>query len=312
MKSLATARAPAAPPRAALYESHYLTATDPAGGHALWLRCTSLKRRGDKPRPTVWLTWFDRASPRPRAIRVTAPEPVEDPGVGWASSRFGELSPSGARGMIEDASWSLTWERLAPELPYLPARWMYDRPLPRSNGVALIPRATVHGTVTFEGQEPVSIDGWDAMLGHNWGSEHPDHWTWIHAAGLGADGSGWFDFALARVKLGPLLTPWLGGGALHLNARTHPMARRGRVRREVSGELTSIRLPLAGGLTLELEITAPAAATVSWDYASPSGRGRDVRNCSVADGRLILRDDGAEHVLELEGRVAVEHGSPAG
>ena len=42
MKNLATPRAPAAPLGAARDESHYLTATDPAGERALWLRHTAL------------------------------------------------------------------------------------------------------------------------------------------------------------------------------------------------------------------------------------------------------------------------------
>lgn len=311
MRSLATPRAPAAPIGAALYESHYLTATDPAGGRAIWLRYTALKRRGERAHPTVWLTWFDRSSSRPHAMRVTAPDPVEDPGGGWARSRLGELSPAGATGMVDGASWSLNWEPQAAELLYLPARWMYDRRIPRSNGAALIPLATVHGTVTLEGEDPVSLDGWDAMVGHNWGSEHADHWSWIHAGGLGEDRSGWFDFALARVKLGPLLTPWVAGGAIHLDGRTHRPARGGRVRREVRDGATVITVPLGGGARLELQITAPSAATVSWDYASPSGAGRQVRNCSVADAQLTVRSGGSEQALEIHGRVAVEHGSPA-
>jgi hypothetical protein len=311
VRSLARPRVPAAESGAALYESHYLTANDPAGGRALWLRYTALKRRGEPARPTVWLTWFDRSAARPHAIRVTAQEPLGDPGPAWSRSSLGELSPAGASGTIEGVSWSLEWEPRAPELPYLPAGWLYDRPIPRSNGAALIPLATVRGTLELAGAGTLNIDGWDGMLGHNWGSEHADHWTWIHAGGLGEDRSGWVDLALVRVGLGPLLTPWLAGGAVRLGGHTHRAARRGGVRHELHGETASIAVPLAGRARLELELTAPETATVSWDYASPRGPGRRVRNCSVADGRLTLRSDSGPRTLELEGRVAVEHGAPA-
>jgi hypothetical protein len=95
MRSLASPRAPAAPLGAALYESHYLTAADPAGGRALWLRFTALKRPGEPPRPTTWLTFFDASSGAPRALRMTAPEPLADPGGSWARSSLGEMGRLG-------------------------------------------------------------------------------------------------------------------------------------------------------------------------------------------------------------------------
>src|ERR1700733_2935118 len=155
MKSLATPRVPRAPIDAGLYESHYITATDPVGGRALWLRHTALKRPGLVAHPTVWLVWFDQSAPGPRAVRVTGPDPLADPGAAWARSPLGEISPEGARGAIEGASWELTWQGDAPEVPYLPARCMYDRKLPRWGGVALVPSATASGQLTLDGGEPV-------------------------------------------------------------------------------------------------------------------------------------------------------------
>jgi hypothetical protein len=70
-------------------------------------------------------------------------------------------------------------------------------------------------------------------------------------------------------------------------------------------------VPLAGGTKLGLTITAPPEATVTWDYASPSGGGRQVRNCSAADATLtVSRPDGVARSLEIPGRFAVEHGTP--
>jgi hypothetical protein len=310
MKSLATPRAPRAPIDVGLYESHYVTATDPAGGRALWLRHTALKRPGQVAHPTVWLVWFDQSAPGPRAVRVTGRDPLADPGAAWARSPLGEISSEGARGAIDGAAWALTWQGHAPEVPYLPARWMYDRRLPRSGGVALVPSATVSGKLTLDGGESVDLDGWDAMVGHNWGSEHADQWTWVHAGGLGDDRSGWLDLALARVKVGPVLTPWLAAGVVHLGGQSRAPARRGRVRREVDGQSTLLTVPLGGDATLELSINAPDRRTVRWDYASPAGLGRDVRNCSIADGRVRLTVKSGELSYEVQGRLAVEHGMP--
>jgi hypothetical protein len=310
MSDLASSRIPSAPLRAALYESHYLTAADPAGGRALWLRYTALKRPGEAARPTVWVTWFDRAAPGPLAWRVTGSGPLQTPGVGWSRSALGELGPDGARGSIAEVAWDLSWERRADELPYLPARWLYDRPLPRSSGVALVPAASVSGTLELPGGgSPVNLNGWEGMVGHNWGSEHADEWSWLHAGGLGADRAGWLDLILVRVRVGPLLTPWIAAGALCLDGRIRNITRRGRVRRQIDGVRTTVGVPLGAGATLELTVTAPSAASVRWDYASPRGGGREVRNCCVADASLRLLAPSGDRVLEVAGRFAVEHGT---
>ena len=146
---------------------------------------------------------------------------------------------------------------------------MYDRSVPRSNGVALIPSATVSGTLTLDGEEPARVDAWDGMVGHNWGADHADHWTWAHAGGLGPDRSGWFDLVWARIRIGPLLTPWIASGAVHLNGRTDVPARLGRARREADDERTAITVPLAAGGTFELTLHAPRRSTVGWHYESP-------------------------------------------
>jgi hypothetical protein len=310
MIALDRSRAAAASASAALYESHYLTAVDPDGGRALWLRYTTLKRAGEPARATVWLTFFDRSADAPRAWRVTAPEPLGDPGESWSRSSLGEIGPAGARGAIGDAHWELSWRPRAGELPYLPARWLYDHAVPRSNGAALVPAATAAGRLVLDGDE-VALDGWDAMVGHNWGAEHPHQWCWMHAGGLGDDGQGWLDLALVRIMLGPLVTPWIAGGALHLDGRAYAPAPLRHVSCDHAQGRTTVALALSPTATLGLLITAPEPATVRWDYGSPSGPGRSVENCSVADATLRLDGSTGTRSITLNGTVAVEHGAPS-
>lgn len=310
MNSLASPRAPAAPLGAALYESHYLTAADPAGGRALWLRFTSLKRPGEVARPTVWLTFFDSASDGPRALRVTAADPPADPGAGWARSSLGEIGPAGARGQVGDARFQVRWAPRAGEVAYLPARWLYDRPVPRSNGAALVPAASATGIVVLGGEE-VAIHGWEAMVGHNWGAEHAHQWCWMHAGRLGQDGRGWLDLALVRIRIGPVVTPWIASGAIDLDGRRYAPAPLRRVTCARDGERTSVRVTLSGGAAVTLDLRAPRQHTVTWDYASPSGPGRAVDNCSVADARIALETTGGTRSLTLKGAAAVEHGASA-
>jgi hypothetical protein len=253
-------------------------------------------------------------------MRVTAAEPLADPRASWVRSSLGEIGPAGTRGEIEDApavdrtasgrraSWDVRWEPRAGELPYLPARWLYNRPVPRSNGAALVPSATARGTLILDGVA-VQIDGWDAMIGHNWGSEHAHQWCWMHAGGLCDDGRGWLDLALVRIRLGPLVTPWIASGGVELDGRRYAPAALHRATCKRGGERTTARVPLSGGAAVAVELTAPRAHTVSWDYASPRGPGRAVENCSVADIRIALETNGDTRWLAATGRAAVEHGA---
>ncbi|HTU97325.1 MAG TPA: hypothetical protein VMF14_15865 [Solirubrobacteraceae bacterium] len=313
--SLSSPRAPAAPVGAALYESHYLTAADRAGGRALWLRFTALKRPGQPARLTTWLTLFDRAADGadvPRALRVTADEALADPGAAWARSSLGEFGPSGTRGELAadagPASWDLHWEPRAGAVAYLPARWLYDRSVPRSNGAALVPAASASGTLRLGGQE-IAIEDWEAMVGHNWGSEHARRWCWIHAGALGDDGRGWLDLALVRIGIGPVVTPWIASGAIEIDGRCYAPAPLRRAACERDGERTSLRVALTGEAAVTVELTAPRADTVTWDYASPRGPGRVVDHCSVADARIALETAGGTRTLEVAGMAAVEHGA---
>jgi hypothetical protein len=278
---LAKARAPF---EDGLYESHYLTATDPAGGRALWVRHTSLDGK-----PSVWATWFD---PEPHAERVELDEPLST--TDWPRCSLGELNATSARGNLGHHTWDLSWEPKAAPLPYLPAPWLYDRKVPRSNGAAVVPHAIAQGSYN-----DVRLDGWHTVVGHNWGHEHAEQWCWLHAVLP----TGWVDLVLVRIRLGRVLSPWIAGGGVSVDGtvrRTRP----GKVRLDVSGDRTMAVVPLRKGqVTLEVQ----GNHQVTWDYASPTGPGRTVRNCSVAAATVTL-DRRKE--WQLTGTVAVEHGHP--
>ena len=161
------------------------------------------------------------------------------------------LNASGSRGSIDGRSWDLSWHASAPPVPYLP-RMLYDRSFPRSNGVVLVPHGTVEGVFAEH-----DLTGWSAVVGHNWGAEHAHQWEWLH----GADGDDWFD--QLRVKPLPHL-PWLTVATTHIEGKT---------------EKHRTRLPVQVSWGVE----------VNWDYPSPSGDSKTVRNCSVATAVMDAR-----------------------
>ncbi|MGH2919050.1 MAG: hypothetical protein ACRDLS_10705, partial [Solirubrobacteraceae bacterium] len=130
----------------------------------MWVRYTAHKERGEPPHAHLWCTVFDSDRP-PLARRTASPAPLGVPASGeWARIDGATIAPGRAAGALEDCAWSVTWAGNAPELPYLPA-WLYARPLPRSNGVALVPSATFAGTVDV-GADRFDLAAWRGMVGH--------------------------------------------------------------------------------------------------------------------------------------------------
>ena len=302
-------RAPNAAIGARLYESHYLTAAAPEGGRAVWLRYTSSKEAGQSPRGMLWFTVFDGAATPLRRRTATPGALVTPPSGAWAEIDGAVIAPGRAQGALEDCRWALTWTGGSTALAYLPSERLYDRRLPRSGGAALVPSATFSGHLEA-GAESIDLNGWRGMIGHNWGSDHADRWIWVHVTGLGRrDPEGWLDMVLARMRLGPLLSPWLPAGALVLDGRVRrisagPGARGLRV--ELGAETLEVSLPHMPGGGLALATNSPAVSTVRWDYAGPGGGGREVRNCSISSARMTV---GGAPAFELGGTVAVEIGA---
>jgi hypothetical protein len=305
----AEARWPVVPTGRGHYESYYLRAVDPAGARGVWIRYTVSRAPGGTPTGQLWCTLFDRATPAPRAVRVEAgPATTGDAWIRLGDSTFGPAVIDGRAGA---ASWSLHCRDGRPLLEHLPRDWMYRARLPRTKLLSLSPAALFDGTVSVDG-EKVSLEGWPGMVGHNWGEQHAEEWLWLH--GLGFEGAGadtWLDVAVGRVRIGPVVTPWVANGAVCLDGERVRVGGLGRrVAVDASADRCSVRMPSVGG-SVTLTVTAPSEAFVHWDYADPDpGRpAHRVLNCSVADlTATVARGGSAPVELRATGTSAYEWG----
>jgi hypothetical protein len=141
------------------------------------------------------------------------------------------------------------------------------------------------------------------MVGHNWGSEHAERWVWLHAVGFDEAPGAWLDVALGRVRVGRLVTPWVGNGALALDGRRY---RLGGLRRRVSvdARVGALEAVLHGGdVVVHATVAAPAGQTVAFEYSDPGGGTHNALNCSISEVRLRVERPGRP-ALEL----ATAHG----
>ena len=230
-------RFPAVAPHKGHYESYYLRAADPAGGRSAWLRHTVFKRPGGPATGALWCTLFE-AGKEPRAVKQSLPDPRPGDWLTIGDSAFG---PRGAKGRAEalghSAAWELTFGPASAPLRHLPHPRLYDAPLPRTKTESPLPDTTISGRVEADG-ERWELDGWPGVIGHNWGAEHAERWIWLHGVGFDGAPDAWLDVALGRLKVGPLTTPWIANGALHLDGerrRVGGLGRRARVEARADG-----------------------------------------------------------------------------
>jgi hypothetical protein len=289
----ATARFPDVPASAGQYESYYLKACAPEGGRGLWLRFTVLKPPGGAAVGSLWCTLFD-ATLGPAAVKQTLPAGrLVRPAVGYLGIGESSFGPDRVVGRAaagdHEASWDIALAGDAVPLAHLGREWLYRGPFPRTKLSSPRPAIRSSGAVTVDGRR-VELDGWPGMAGHNWGTQHAERWVWLHGAFGGAGAGSWLDVAIARVRLGRLLTPWLATGALCLHGVRHALGGPGRWRStRVAEGVDGCDFVLAGrGVRVRGTVRAARKDLVGWVYADPDGGRHDAVNCSIATMSLTV------------------------
>jgi len=266
------------------YESFYLRAVDPQRPRGAWIRYTTHRRPGRARTGSLWCTYFDAGAAAAYAVKETLPDPRRGD---WIAIGDSTLGPGGARGSASgrgrSAAWDLTIAGGEAPLRHLPREWMYRARLPRTKLESPVPGATFDGLLQIGG-ERVEVRGWPGMVGHNWGAEHAAAWVWLHGTAFGEDA--WLDLSAGRLRVGPLLTPWIANGALKIDGRRLRLG--GPRPAKVDATPGSCRITVPGAV-----IEAIPAQTVAWPYADPKGGEHHSLNSSIAELRIEL-DDGRE------------------
>ena len=309
------ARFPGVGTKAGHYESFYVKACHPDGGLGVWIRHTVHKRPRAEPTASLWFTLFDANAEGPVAAKATYPATELRAGDGaYIRVDGAALEPGRARGGIAveglAASWDLAFADDSEPLRHLPYGWMYRAPLPRTKFLSPYANARYSGRVEVAGRE-LELRDWPGMVGHNWGAEHAERWTWVQGARLNGAEDSYFDMAAGRIRLGPWTTPWVANGLLVIDGDLHRLGGLDRVRStEIDDTPTSCAFELAGKeLSVRGRVQAPPKDFVAWRYADPDGGEHNTLNCSISDLELTVERPGGEaRRLETRGGAAYEIG----
>lgn len=314
--SRTAARFPSIGAEAAHYESFYMKASPPEGGRALWVRHTVHKRPGQAPTAAVWMTYFTANGRPPLAIKQQVGEQgLSIPRGSYIRVDESEIAPGRVTGEVaggeSSASWNLRFGDLREPFRHLPRGWMYERSLPRTKPLSPHPAVIFDGILEVGG-ERVDVEAWPGMVGHNWGSEHAESWIWLSGHDPSGSPDDHVDLTIGRVRLGPLLTPWIANGQVVIDGQAH---RLGGIERAFSTKVdaspTGAELRIPGkSVSVEGTIGAPAHRFVGWIYSDPKGGEHHALNCSVADLDLkVLGVAGGDRRMRAHGSAVYEFGT---
>jgi hypothetical protein len=293
--------------RAGHVESYFLKANEPGGARAVWIKFTVLAPIG-RPEAAVaevWAVAFDGRSGAHVAGKETFPiGRAELPRDRFRFEVGGSMLEGGAtRGRIraagagagagagaDEIAWDLKFDEGAPPLLLFPSEALYEvEAFPRSKLLSPHPDSRFEGRVSVGGAE-WRVAGWPGMQGHNWGRGHALRYAWAHVNAFRDAPGTVFEGFSAKVRLGPVATPYLS--LLFLRHRGRDFDFRG-IRQWLSRDVSVGRYFWAFAAESEDarlagRIEAPAEDFAGLTYEDPDGARAACLNSKIARARLEL------------------------
>jgi hypothetical protein len=299
-------------------ESWFVRANHPQRPQALWLKVTILAPLTGPAVAESWAIWFDGDAQRTIAHRFT--EPLECAALTASTLTTSRLSMRlgaqlGLEGRFEatpgadalSAALSFTAAGATPTGALSP----YPAPLlraafPKNKLVTPFPALRAQGRVEL-GAQSVSVEGWLAMQGHNWGPAHPFDYAWGHCE-FPADQTVVEGFT-GRIQVAGRTSPQLSALVVHRAGRTFRFDRlfdTWRQRATSDGGHWSVALLGADG-DATLSMRAQGRPQVCLGYDNPDGHRSFCINTKLAQVELTVRPaDGASFTCVSEHGGALE------
>ena len=282
------------------YESWFQRANHPSRQLAFWIRYTIFCPKG-RPADAVGQLWaiaFDGEARQIRAVRQDLPLSECRFSSERLEVRIGraELTRHGLSGAAEAGGRRLAWQLAIrggePPLLLLPAAW-YTRRFPAAKALVPNPGAIFDGFLELDGAR-LPVDSWRGSQNHNWGSRHTDRYAWGQVAGFDGAEDAFLECSTARVRVGPVWTPWLTLLVLRSGGREHGLnSLLGSLRARAS--LDGFRWSFESqrpGVRIRGRIEAPASSFVGLRYGNPPGGEKICLNSKLARCEIELEEAG--------------------
>jgi hypothetical protein len=284
--------------RAGHYESFFQRANHPTRPLAFWIRYTLFSPEGAPERGVgeLWAIFFDGETGEHVAVKREVPIARASFDRSTFAVRVDDavMGPTSLQGAVAQAPHRLGWDLRyrGDERPLLlfPAP-LYEARLPRAKSLVGLPLCVHEGEIDVD-DRVVDVGGWVGSQNHNWGSRHTDHYAWGQVAGFDTHPGSFLEVATARLKLGPVWTPFMTPAVLRHRGREH--AANGPValaRAHGSFDYFTWRFSFE---TDEVRVAGTLAADradfVGLAYANPPGGTKHCLNTKIASATLTVTD----------------------
>ncbi|HVL00505.1 MAG TPA: hypothetical protein VM553_11875 [Dongiaceae bacterium] len=297
------------------YESYFLRANHPDRPLAFWIRYTIFAPRNEPQRNQgeLWVMVFDGDRNQITAAKMEYPlrdcrfdTRGLDVSIGGATLQTGFAQGEASQG-DHHIQWDLHYSPGVEPVLLLPDN-LYDTALPKAKALVTDPLAVFRGELRVDGTV-IPVENWTGSMNHNWGSKHTDQYAWAQVAGFDNAPDAFLECGTARLKLGPVWTPWLTTLVLRLDGRLI----------KLNGLLKAIRAKAHYGyfhwhfdtadqqVRIVGDIQAPRTHFVGLNYYNPPGGSHTCLNCKIANARLLVQENGRpDRVLQTVSRAAFE------
>jgi hypothetical protein len=282
------------------YESFFHRANHPTEPRAFWIRYTVCCPAGH-PEAAVgelWAVYFDGCSGQVIAAKDSAPLADCEFADFETGLRIGgaTLDGNGLWGRAEGPDGTIAWDLAAKggDRPLLLlARSLYDGVFPEAKSLVPTPHLRHHGELRVR-DEIVPVDGWMGSQNHNWGRRHTDHYAWGQVVGFDDAPQAFLEMATARVRVGPLWTPFmtllvlrLGDEQIEFNGLGRALLARGHF-----GYFHWEFETGAGQVRVRGSMRAPRESFVALRYDNPPGGTKTCLNSKLAECDLEVERPG--------------------
>jgi hypothetical protein len=187
---------------------------------------------------------------------------------------------------------------------------MYTLPFPRTKLVTPRPTFRINGSYRVDGKR-ISVEGWPAMQGHNWGTAHAPSYAWCHCNHWHETQDLVFEGLTAHLSLGRWLSPPLTLICVRYKGKNHyfntPLALVGN-----RGSIGRLRWRFQatgpqGEITGALE--SPPTDFVGLYYRNPDGSVIHCLNSKIARAEVELKLRGLSPVRATSNTAALEIGT---
>lgn len=297
------------------YESYFLRANHPTRPLAFWIRYTLFSRKGgiDKTEGQLWAVYFDGEASSITAIKQSFPLSECSFSGTNLLVRIGQatLDDRALCGSVHQSARRLSWELTyrgdqAPSF-LLPLSF-YSGKFPKAKALSGLPLADFDGAICVNGKD-IEVSQWRGSQNHNWGLKHTDMYAWGQVAGFDTHPNGFLECTTARLKVGPLWTPWLTNVVLRIGQREIKLNSlvQGIRNRGTYGFFHWSIECRQGPISLSIEIEAPKDKFVGLAYDDPPGGQKTCLNTKLASCTVHLSEVGHSPItLHTNSRAAFE------